>query len=126
MTRGRALVAALLVISGVALAAFFWLVFAISDCSETCQLAGERAVPLALVGAGFGLVAGGIAVRRGPARAAGSGFLAGGALGALAIAWIMLTENARGQASWLLMVTLALAALGAWMLRTRGERRSAA
>lgn len=126
MTLARTLTAVGLVVAGLALATFFWLVFAITDCSADCVAAGERAVPLALVGVGFGLAVAGFLFRRGTPRAIASGFLAGGALGALAIGWIMATEGSRGQATWLLLVMLALAAVGAWMLRARGARRAAA
>lgn len=126
MQRGRTLIAAMLVVAGLALATFFWLVFAITDCSADCMAAGERAVPLALVGTGFGLVVAGFLFRRSTPRAVASGFLAGGALGAVAIGWIMVSEGSRGQATWLLLVMVALAVVGAWMLRARGARRAVA
>jgi hypothetical protein len=117
--RGRTLVAAALVLAGLALAAFYILLFAIADCSGDCVAAGERAVPLALVGAGAGLVAAGLALRRGRRLALGVGLVAGGALAALAIVWIMASEGARGMAVWLLVAALALAAAGGFALRSR-------
>lgn len=116
----RRLLAALLVLAGVALAGFFWLLFAIADCSVDCQRAGERAVPLALVGAGLGLVvAGALLCRGGGRRALAWGLVAAGALAAAAIAWIMLTEGSRGQATWLLLASVVVAGLGAGLVRGR-------
>lgn len=125
MARAPRLLALLLVLAGLATSAFFWLLFAIADCTADCVARGERAVPLALVGVGIGLaVAGALLFREPPSRAAAWGILAAGVVGAGWIGWIMATEGSRGQAVWLLLATGALALAGAAMLaRGRGGGR---
>lgn len=104
----------LLVLVGLAAAVFFYLLFAIADCSDACQAAGERAgatVPAAL---GVGVVMAGALLARGWRMAAGGGLAFAGVLAAGASAVLLAT----GEGGWhtqALVGGLAALAVGVWM-----------
>lgn len=118
----RRLLAALLVAVGLALAAFFWLLFAIADCSADCQAAGERAVPVALVGAGLGVVvAGAVLWKRDAWRAAGWGAIAAGGLAAAGSLLLFATEGVGRLTIWVAFGSLLVTIAGSVLRRVPGR-----
>lgn len=113
----RVVSSVVLIVAGIALAAFYYLLFAIADCSADCVAAGERAVPVGLVALGIGLVIAGIALFRTATRQAIGWGLSGAGLVA-GIGCVLLFAEDTGGLVWVLVVA-ALVALVAGGIRRR-------
>lgn len=115
MRRGlRIALSVLLVLAGLLIALFFGLLYFVADCSAACGRRGEHAPIYALVGAGLGLAVAGIRPRLAP------GLLVAGLVSLGWSAWAL----AQGEGGWVwasLAGGLAVALLGAWLLRPRGR-----
>ena len=112
----RTLAAVLLVVVGLAVAAFFGLLLGIADCGPACQARGERAPVYAFIGVGLGLAAMGVTLRTGTMRATGVGMLCGGLVamnGALYVIW---AEAGRGAIVWVTLAAgVGFVLVGAWL-----------
>lgn len=114
---GKVAIAVLLMASGLALAAFFGLLLAIADCGSGCVSAGERAVPVGLIGLGAGLVtAGATLLRLTVKRAIGWGIAVAGLVSALGCI-VLFAEGSRGMAYGICAAGLAAIFVGGTLRR---------
>ena len=113
--RGRLVASIVLAVLGLAIAAFFGLLLAVADCGAACVARGERAVALAFVSVGFGMLVYAASYRLSQYRAVAWGLLLAGLVAAASIGWIVLRDGARGLAVWALVAALVVAAVGGWM-----------
>lgn len=111
--RARLAFSIALIAGGLALAVFYYLLFAIADCSAACVVAGERAVPLGLIGVGLGLAtAGATLFRMEPRRALGWGLSSAGVTTVVGCAVLIFGEGSAGLAYWIGAVGLVEAGAG--------------
>lgn len=115
--RVRIALAALLVASGAFLALVFATLLGISDCSATCEERGERAPAIALIGAGAGLVLGGIVLsKRSGTDALGSGLLLTASVATL-VGIVYAARGAYAYGGWTLAAGLVAAIAGGGILK---------
>lgn len=119
MARAGTIVASVaLVVAGLALAGFYYLLFAIADCGGGCVARGERAVPVALFAIGIGMMGAGAVRLRGGSRrrTAGWGLAIAGLVAGIGAA-VLFAEGTGGLVWWLLAGAIAALLAGGWLRR---------
>ena len=116
--RARLLLRIALVAAGLALIGFFGLLLGMADCGRDCQVAGDRAPIVVLIGFGAFLASWGLALGRPDAsRALALAMLVGGVVALAGALWTV-AGGARGLMTWLaIAIPAGVAMVGALLMR---------